>query len=874
MDNRLQTDDGLLKAVIDTFEEGVCLLDREGRVLAANTAALALIGCGKDGLAGLQAKDGFAAGLAPALARVFDTAQACLDETGSFRCKGGDTLSVCFRLDPVREHGEVRRVVLRFREASPAAYCDVALHDSKTEMAAILDTILDGVVAMDEACLVRLFNPAAETLFGYRREEVIGRNVSLLMPSPDHEAHDGYVANYLRTGIKKIIGIGREVTGKRKDGTLFPLFLTVGEARLSGKRLFVGILHDLTARKRVEAKLLNLSRVVEQSPNAVMIANLHGVVEYVNPSFTRLTGYSSEELIGQSPSLLRSPHTSSEQCRRLREALLAGAEWREEIKDRKKNGELYWALETISPMRNGEGKITHFLAIQQDITGQKRAHEALQVSEERFRQIADMSGEWLWEQDAQGRYLYSSGAVRQILGYDPEEILGRSYLNLLTEEDKAHWCAESPPTPENQKPFRHLVNRYLHKDGHEVYTESTGEPLFAEDGSLLKWRGIDHDITARKHYEDALRLRDRAIEAASVGINISDAREKHYPNIYVNPALSRMTGYSREELIGQHLNFLQGPDTDLDAALELSRALQEGRDCEVVLKHYRKEGTAFWNDLLISPVRDQSVKLTHFIGIHSDVTERRRAEEERHELEIAKQIQLSLLPEAPLRQAGVQVSGVCLPATHVGGDYFDYFYSGDILNVVIADVSGHSVGAALVMAGVRSALKAETRKPGILQAHLGAAEILRALNELLHDDLDGSDLFISMFYLRYNPALRHLCYANAGHNCPLWLRGKESSCQELDAEGMIMGINKAVEFEERRLQLEKGDRVLLYTDGVTEAQDKAGEFFGVRRLCKVFSSQQEESPETTIDKVLETLRGFCGGQSFNDDVSMVVLKVE
>jgi len=873
MDKKLEFDEGLLNAVINTFDEGICLLDRAGRILTANASALDLLACGRDGLAALP-QDVFVDLLASALTRLFDTGQASLDETGRFPTKNGDPLLVCYRLDPIREQGVVQKALLRFREAHPAAYCDLALHDSRTEMAVVLNTIGDGVIAMDDACVVRLFNPAAEILFGYQSAEVIGNNVNMLMPSPDHDAHDGYVANYLKTGIKKIIGIGREVNGRRKNGTVFPLYLTIGEAHLSGRRLFVGILHDLTSRKRTEARLLTLSRVVEQTSNAVMIANLNDEIEYTNPSFTRLTGYSSGELIGQNVTVLRSSRQSSEQYGWIRKTLLAGAEWREEIQDLKKSGESYWALETLSPMRDGSGKITHFLSIQQSITDQKRAQHALQVSEERFRQVAEMSGEWLWEQDAQGCYLYSSNAVGQILGYTPVEILGRSYLNLLTEEDKAHWTAESPPTPTNCAPFYHLVNRYRHKDGHEVFTESTGEPVFDEAGQLIKWRGVDHDITTRKHYEDALRLRERAIEAASVGINISDARKQNHPNIYVNPALSRMTGYTREELLGQDLSFLLGPDTSPVAAMEIRKALQEGRDCEVILQLYRKEGTPFWNELLISPVRDTSAQFTHFIGVHSDVTERRRAEEERHELEIAKHIQLSLLPKAPLRGAGVQVSGMCLPATHVGGDYFDYFYSGETLNVVIADVSGHSVGAALVMAGVRSALKAETRKLNPMQAHLGAAEILSELNELLYEDLDGSGLFISMFYLRYTPSLRHLCYANAGHNRPLILRRNQSSCEELDAEGMILGIKKKVDFEQRCMKLEKGDRVLLYTDGITEAQDKSGEFFGVGGLCQVFSSQREESPESTIDTLLETLRRFCGGHVFNDDVSMVVLKVE
>ena len=249
------------------------------------------------------------------------------------------------------------------------------------------------------------------------------------------------------------------------------------------------------------------------------------------------------------PRILHSNHTAPEQYRRLWETLRDGREWRGEIQNRKKNGEFYWAQETITPLRDTKGEVTRYLAIQQDVTEQKRAKEALAESEERFRQVADMTGEWLWEQDPQGCYIYSSGAVRGILGFSPEEILGKTYLDLLTAEDQEHWTTAAPfASAGSRKPFRRLVNQYRHKGGRKVYTESTGAPIFDEQGQLVKWRGVDHDITARKAFEDALRVRDRAIEAAQIGIVITDAQARGNPNIYVNPALSRITGYSQEEL--------------------------------------------------------------------------------------------------------------------------------------------------------------------------------------------------------------------------------------------------------------------------------------------------------------------------------------
>lgn len=613
-----------------------------------------------------------------------------------------------------------------------------------------------------------------------------------------------------------------------------------------------------------------LSRAIQQSPNAILIARADGVIEYVNPSFTRLTGFTPEEVMGEDPPIGFGRGVSG-QYRNLWSILREGRDWRGEIRDKKKNGVPYWALETITPISNPEGEITHFLVIRQDITQQKLDHKALEESEARFRQVAEMTGEWLWEQDAEGRYIYSSAAVSEILGYKPEEIIGKRYLDLLEPEMRAAWTSDFPALSELGQGFCRLMNCYLHRDGHRVYTESTGAPLFDAKGRLLKWRGVDHNVTSRKNYEDALRLRNRAIEAASVGICIVDATKPGYPNIYVNPALCRITGYGKEELIGCNMRILQGLDTDTEAQKKIRNAVRNGRGCEVTLKNYRKDGTPFWNELLIAPVWDENGKLTHFIGIQADITERRRAEGQRHELDIARKIQLSLLPKAALKMPGLQVYGVCEPASHVGGDYFDYFRVRDHVDMVIADVSGHSMGSALMMAETRSTLKAEARRAGEGQDQ-GPGATLAVINELLYEDLNGAEQFISMFYLRYTPRTRELRYASAGHNPPLLLRAGAPSCEQLDAEGLVLGVLKDVKFEEKVLTLAPGDRILLYTDGIVEARDETGEFFGIMRLCERFCAYREIPPQTAVKKILTELHGFTG--EIEDDVTLLVARID
>jgi PAS domain S-box-containing protein len=125
-------------------------------------------------------------------------------------------------------------------------------HDFEQRLHAILQTAVEGIITIDERGIVESINPAAEKMFGYTAEEVIGKNVSMLMPSPYRQEHDQYMANYRHTGKAKIIGIGREVTGQRKDGSVFPLDLAVSEVRLADRRLFTGFVRDISERKRAE----------------------------------------------------------------------------------------------------------------------------------------------------------------------------------------------------------------------------------------------------------------------------------------------------------------------------------------------------------------------------------------------------------------------------------------------------------------------------------------------------------------------------------------------------------------------------------------------------------------------------------------------
>ncbi len=174
--------------------------------------------------------------------------------------------------------------------------------------AVIIESAVDGIVVIDDRGRIEVFNPAAERLFGYAEAEVIGRNVSMLMPAPYHDEHDGYLRRYLDEGDPRVIGIGREVQGLKRDGSVFPLHLSVGEMLVQGQRKFTAILHDLSPRVELENRLRGSEErwraIVESAVDAIIVIDGRGRIEAFNPAAVRLFGYPEGDVIGKNVSLL------------------------------------------------------------------------------------------------------------------------------------------------------------------------------------------------------------------------------------------------------------------------------------------------------------------------------------------------------------------------------------------------------------------------------------------------------------------------------------------------------------------------------------------------------------------------------------------
>jgi PAS domain S-box-containing protein len=251
------------------------------------------------------------------------------------------------------------------------------------QLAAMLQSAVDAIISIDTAGAIESVNPATERLFGYDARELVGQNVKMLMPAPYRNQHDSYIQQHRETGQRKIIGIGREVVGQRKNGSTFPMHLSVSEYEIDGERHFAGIVHDLTAQRQAEAKSLRqetlFEAIIHDAPQGIIIANEDRKIFLVNPAATRIFGYAPDELIGKN---FRFVYATDEDFQRVASLRLnVGSAPRAadpiRVMYRRKNGETFPGETIATIIRDPHGKVLGLMGLVRDIAEQLKQEEAL-----------------------------------------------------------------------------------------------------------------------------------------------------------------------------------------------------------------------------------------------------------------------------------------------------------------------------------------------------------------------------------------------------------------------------------------------------------------------------------------------------------------
>mgnify|MGYP001038807693 CR=1 FL=1 len=394
-----------------------------------------------------------------------------------------------------------------------------------------------------------------------------------------------------------------------------------------------------------------------------------------------------------------------------------------------------------------------------------------------------------------------------------------------------------------------------------------------------------------------LRLKDRALAAVAEGIAIADARLPDNPLIYVNAGFERLTGYSADEVLGRNCRFLQGPGTDRDTLNQLRAALREQREITVQLLNYRKDGTPFWNRLSITPVRDRSGAVTHFIAVQSDVTAEKQALDAlqkaneqleaanrrlRQDLEAAAAVQRSLLPSVLPQIPGIRFAWRFLPCQELAGDFLNVLALDERrVGLYILDVSGHGVAAALLSVTLSHFLSPAADRsflyrtaPESPDRHLVASpsEVAARLNQ--HFRSGGRAMqYFTMVYAVLDVDTRELRYVTAGQRGPVLVR-RDQAPIELESGGLPIGLFPSASYDERTVRLEPGDRLYFATDGLTEAENAAGQEFGVERLLEICDLNRRRPLDESLTQAIACVQQWSGATSLADDVALLAIECD
>jgi PAS domain S-box-containing protein len=512
-----------------------------------------------------------------------------------------------------------------------------AIDSERRRRRATVESVGDAVISVDTAGHITEMNAAAEALTAWRATEARGQplaNVLRIIAGEEGAVVDSPIAHVLRVGI--VVGLAHHtaVIVRSRDeraivDSAVPLY--DDEEKLAGVAI---VLRDRTeshdvvlARNATQESLRSsearYSAFFESTSDAMLMIDVDTkTIRYANPAACRMFGYLETELCGMALTDIHPRDSWSHVVTRFCSAAAGAQHPAPDIPCVKKDGTIVYMDITGTPLTI-DGRTT-LVGVFRDVTERRQAQCTLSASESRYRRLFESAKDGILILDGTtGRIVDVNPFLLELTGYSRAEFLGQHLWEIGAFKNvNAAKVAFAELLAKKYVRYEHLPLEA--RDGRTIAVEVVSNVYRVEDEKVIQCNV--RDITERRRIEGELRVLERAVRAVSQGILITDAFAPDHPIIYASPGFERLSGYSAADVMGRNCRLLQGADTDPASLSSLRSAIREGRDCAVDLLNYRKDGTTFWNHLALSPVRDAEGHVVNFVGVQTDVTERRLLE--------------------------------------------------------------------------------------------------------------------------------------------------------------------------------------------------------------------------------------------------------
>ncbi len=496
---------------------------------------------------------------------------------------------------------------------------------AKDHLYSITNTAVDAIFSADDKLEINFINPAAERMFEYDRGELLGKNVTLLMPKRYRATHRAGVKRVLTTGKKRAIGKTLELAGITKSGREFPIGLSLATWESDDRRYFTAIIRDRTRQKEMLEDLEKSERwsrnIIDIAQEGIWVLDGKGITTFVNPQIAQMLGYKQEEMI-EKPLFNFMDADAKKEAQRYYKRREQGIIEKHDFRFQHKNGSDVWAIVSTTPMTDSDGKFQGALGLVTDITDRKKAEEAIFQGQLIYQALLDTTPDSIIQADKQRRITFCNQAAASLHGFKkPGDMIGLDSVSLITPESLDLLAINI------SKEIKNTEVVLLRKDGSSFPGELSMSTVLDSEGNLISTIGVARDITERKKIETALMESEREfrllVETSAECICKIDVDGNF---LYMSPVGLKMHHLNEDEVKGMSATALAEP------AYQglVTEALEEAKSGRTVKMEYESKTTdgVRWFESILKAQKDDHGQPVSIIRLSRDITDRKQAEEE------------------------------------------------------------------------------------------------------------------------------------------------------------------------------------------------------------------------------------------------------